>query len=211
MSSQKTYFTKPGYRSRKKPVPYNDNEEDSLTYQLDVYRYAAGQLTAGSAQSVLDIGCGYGLKLKEFILPLTDQITGIDEAHAISYCRTHHDFGSWSVVNIEDASTPPSFGTFDIIISSDVIEHLIDPDHLLNLIRKCSTDKTRIILSTPERDLRRGKDSMGPPKNPAHIREWNQKEFAAYLSDRGVEILDHSIMNLREGMSTCQTVLCRAA
>jgi len=208
MSSQKNYFTKLGYKTHAKPVPYNDNEEDSLTYQLDVYRYAAEYLTKGDSQSVLDIGCGYGLKLKEFILPLTDNISGIDENHAISFCKKEYEFGTWMTMNIED-SEPADIGKFDLIISADVVEHLVDPDFLLDLIRNASTSKTHIVISTPERDLRRGKDTMGPPENSAHIREWNKEEFAQYITDRGFEILDHAIMNLKEGMATCQTVLCR--
>lgn len=207
MPLQKNYFTKKYYQCHKTPVFYDDNEEDSLTYQLDVYRYAAEVLQEQSARSVLDIGCGYGLKLKEFILPHTSLITGVDESHAINFCQTEHAFGNWHVINIEGPA-PISIGKYDLIISADVIEHLVDPDTLLDMIRECSTPGTKIILSTPERDLRRGKDSMGPPQNPAHIREWNKEEFAEYLISRDLNILAHTIMNLKEGMPTCQTVLC---
>jgi hypothetical protein len=107
---------------------------------------------------------------------------------------------------------PPRFvvsGTFDLIIGADIIEHPVDSDSLLAYMRRCAHSGTYLVLSTPERDLRRGPDSIGPPQNRAHVREWNQAEFAAYLTDRGLKIGEHRIMNLREGMRCCQTVLAQ--
>ncbi|MDO3383253.1 class I SAM-dependent methyltransferase [Gilvimarinus algae] len=201
------YFLKQDYRSHKIPRPFNDSEEDALTYQLEVYQFAADVIQKLGCRSVLDVGCGYALKLAKYIRPLCEKIVGVDQDHAIDYCNSNHAFGQWIVDNLEVPQT--SFNEkFDLIVSADVVEHLVDPDSLLNYIRRCASENSRIIISTPERDLRRGADSMGPPANPAHVREWNKSEFAAYLKDRNFRILDHQIMNLKEGMPTCQTVLC---
>ncbi|MDO6746275.1 class I SAM-dependent methyltransferase [Gilvimarinus sp. 1_MG-2023] len=201
------YFLKADYRSHKIPRQYNDTEEDALTYQLEVYQYAAKIAQQFECQSVLDIGCGYALKLAKYLQPQCPKIVGIDQDHAINYCKSNHGFGDWIVDDLESPATTFE-QSFDLIISADVIEHLIDPDSLLNFIRSSASVNTKIILSTPERDLRRGAESMGPPGNPAHIREWNKPEFAAYLKNRNLQIYDHQIMNLKEGMATCQTVLC---
>ncbi|MFC1791945.1 hypothetical protein ACFL0I_05750, partial [Gemmatimonadota bacterium] len=71
-----------------------------------------------------------------------------------------------------------------------------------------SHPKTHVLLSTPERDLRRGPDDMGPPGNPAHIREWNQEELRQYLESQGLTVLEHSIVELRTAMETCQLAFC---
>ena len=78
----------------------------------------------------------------------------------------------------------------DIIICSDVIEHLIDPDLLLNYIKNLSSKNSIIYLSTPDRDRMRGKSCMKSLKKE-HIREWNYSEFKAYIADRGFQIIDH--------------------
>jgi hypothetical protein len=43
------------------------------------------------------------------------------------------------------------------------------------------------LLSTPERDLVRGREHLGPPGNPCHLREWSIRELDAFLRDRGIE------------------------
>lgn len=206
----KNYFIKAGYQINPLPRQYFDSEEDAVTYQIKVYEYAARLAQKYNVGSILDIGCGYALKVKEFLAPLCSKIVGIDTAHAINYCTARHDFGRWYVDDIENPTLHLAEG-FDLILSVDVIEHLVAPDTLLTYIRTYSKPTTLVVLSTPERDLRRGKQSMGPPGNAAHVREWNQVEFAAYLTDRGLKILEHHIMDLREGMCTCQTVLTQFA
>jgi hypothetical protein len=77
----------------------------------------------------------------------------------------------------------------------------------LNVIRAASHQRTQVVLSTPERDLRRGRDHMGPPDNSSHVREWNAAEFSAYLQSRGFVIRSESIVDLCLGMHTCQMVV----
>jgi hypothetical protein len=47
-----------------------------------------------------------------------------------------------------------------------------------------------IIISTPERDIVRGKSNMQSP-NKDHVREWNEDEFRQYLENNGFTISDH--------------------
>ncbi len=202
-----TYYIKNGYRINDSPKVYVDSEEDALTYQVDVYRYAADILHKEELSSVLDVGCGLGLKLREFILPLGVRITGVDMRESIDVCWASHDFGRWICDDIEHPG--PSLGEkFDLIISADVVEHLMNPDALFDYLRACSHPDTLMLISTPDRDLRRGVDDMGPPGNPAHVQEWNSPEFRCYLEARGLRIIEHRIVDLRQGMATCQLALC---
>ena len=199
------YFIKPGYQSNPDPTFYDDSLEDSLLYQVQVYQHAAALVQEQRHQSVLDIGCGLGTKLVRYVGPHCGDITGVDTWQSIKQCQRLHQMGTWLVGDLED----PDFGldrTFDLIISADVIEHLMHPDHLLTLAQRCSHERSQIVLSTPERDLRRGVQDMGPPANPAHVREWNSAEFSAYLKSRGLMITDSRIVDLREGSATCQMV-----
>lgn len=201
------YFIKAGYRCNLKPAQYRDTPDDALAYQLAVYQFATAQISELGLATVLDVGCGLGLKLKEFILPTGAAITGVDVRESIAVCAKTHTFGRWFVDNIEDPQA--NLGDpFDLIICADVIEHLLDPDTLLNYFRRWSHPKTHIILSTPERDIRRGENDMGPPGNGAHVREWNGEELKRYLVSHGLNIIDHRIVDLRPGMHTCQLAFC---
>lgn len=199
------FSLRPGYQARSVPVPYHDSLEDSRIYQVPVYKHAATLVAQMKLLSVLDLGCGLGSKLIDYVAPFCSDITGVDMERSILECRRMHKQGTWIIGDLEN----PEFQlgrTFDLIISADVVEHLINPDSLLTLARNSSHKATRFIISTPERDLRRGKHDMGPPHNPAHVREWNASEFEAYLKSRGLNIHDSQIVDLRAGMATCQMV-----
>jgi 2-polyprenyl-3-methyl-5-hydroxy-6-metoxy-1,4-benzoquinol methylase len=67
-----------------------------------------------------------------------------------------------------------------------VIEHLVDPLKLLAHLKALLERASVALLSTPERDLTRGVEDMGPPLNPSHAREWNTAELRALLEAAGV-------------------------
>lgn len=196
MDGQERYFIKPGYRSGVRPAQkvvfegQLDSVEESMVYQYEVYEYASRLIKKYKLKNVLDIGCGCGMKLKKLILPVCQDITGIDEPDTIAWCKQHHNFGTWYADNLEDMKVDLG-RTFDLIISADVIEHLVNPDKLLEMIKRVASRDTFIILSTPERDVVRGKDDMGPPANPLHAREWNFNEFRDYIEQRGFRVIKH--------------------
>jgi SAM-dependent methyltransferase len=141
----------------------------------------------------LDIGCGFGIKLKEIIVPVCRNIVGIDAKHAIDFCKRSHNFGRWFADDIENPGLELT-EKFDLIISADVIEHLVDPDNLIDYIKRFSHKGTEVIISTPERDIVRGEDNLGPSPNRSHVREWNKAEFQKYLSNSGFSVLKHFLV-----------------
>lgn len=200
------FHLKAGYKANPDPVQYCDSLDDSRLYQVEVYRRAGEIAEANGVRTALDIGCGMATKLMEYIHPRCESVTGVDTPETIQQCRTLHPSGTWIPADLED----PAFwisGPFDLVISSDVIEHMRDPDQLLRLIRGSTHERSTVVLSTPERDLRRGPSDMGPPANPAHVREWNAEEFLRYLASRGFLVTESDIVDLRPGMRTCHLVV----
>jgi 2-polyprenyl-3-methyl-5-hydroxy-6-metoxy-1,4-benzoquinol methylase len=162
----------------------------SKSYQYYVYKYALNIIIKKKLKSLIDVGCGVGTKL-EFIhkkIP-TLLITGIDQESAINYCKKKYPFGKWIVDNFEN---PNNKIKADLIICSDVIEHLLNPNNLLNYLKKSIKNEGYIIISTPERDKLRGKKCNISP-NKYHIREWNYREIENYLKNSGFEIIEHKI------------------
>lgn len=97
------------------------------------------------------------------------------------------------------------FDKSKIIICSDVIEHVTDPDQLIEKLKKLCDGY--FVISTPERSLLYGAGSpyhLGPPANPTHIREWDFNEFRNYLN-RHFTIHQHTITNQAQGT---QTAVC---
>lgn len=79
---------------------------------------------------------------------------------------------------------------FDLIICSDVIEHVVRPDNLLSYIHSICHKRSQMILSTPDRDRLRGVHNQQSPK-PEHIREWNYEELEAFLVSSDYEVTEH--------------------
>jgi hypothetical protein len=76
-----------------------------------------------------------------------------------------------------------------------VIEHVLDPDELMNFIVSLSRDW--LIISTPDRGrLYRpfSGHQFGPPGNLHHLREWSFDEFRKYI-ERFADVKQHVITN----------------
>ena len=180
-----------------------DNIEDSSKYQYSVYLKAKKLITNFQLKSVLDIGCGMGMKLKELIYPICQDVSGIDTQETITACKQIHDFGNWHACDLND-TTINIEKTFDLIIASDVIEHLNNPDNLLNIINTHSTCTTFIVLSTPERTLNWGIDHLGPSPNNSHVREWTFYELKDYIESKGFHIMEHFLVPALKNTSDLQ-------
>ena len=200
------YHIKPGYRINPMPRPVVHDPGRTERYQEDVYRLAARVAGERKLVSVLDVGCGLGDKLVDWLGAICPDLTGIDEAGAIDHCRRTHDRGQWLVMDA--AAGAPLGRRFDMVMAIDVIEHVPDPDTLLRFVHGHVRPGGVVVLSTPERDLRRGTEDMGPPANTAHVREWNGAEFRSYLDhSQLLRILDHQVVEMLPGIRTCQVVV----
>ncbi|QNA88229.1 class I SAM-dependent methyltransferase [Massilia sp. Dwa41.01b] len=181
------FFVKPGYQARTEPAYYADIHDDGTIWQPDVYPLAAVLAYQYECRYIIDIGCGRGRKL--VALHPEFEIVGLDFGSNFEYCRDHYPFGHWFEVDLENGGgvdIPPEILRQAVVINSDVIEHLVNPTGLMQLISSYLVHAKVALISTPERDLERGYQDMGPPANPTHIREWNLAELIALLSNAGL-------------------------
>ncbi|HEX7708487.1 MAG TPA: class I SAM-dependent methyltransferase [Thermoanaerobaculia bacterium] len=159
----------------------------SSFFQWHVYRMAQDVVRNHGIRSVVDVGCGTGIKLVSLIAPFA-AVWGIDQLSAIEYCRSNHNVGEFIVADLEQAGFESDLEP-GLIVCSDVVEHVMDPDVLLANIRGLCNRDTLILFSTPDRDRLRGADCLTSP-HPDHVREWSAAEFTRYLECRGFEVLD---------------------
>lgn len=164
----------------------------SRFHQHQVYALAGDVIEQHGVRSVIDVGCGPGTKLAALHqqYPHVD-FHGVDLEEGVQYCRKTYDFGTWHVRDLNMPSDDVGIRV-DLVICSDVIEHVADPDILLDFIRRNLAPQGRAILSTPERDVLNGKDCMRAP-NKHHVREWNFSEFATYIADAGFRVEHHEL------------------
>jgi 2-polyprenyl-3-methyl-5-hydroxy-6-metoxy-1,4-benzoquinol methylase len=168
----KNYCIKENYTHRLNNLFFNDSSFQD-EWQKEVYTYARQIADVHNIKSVLDIGTGSGYKLmsnfKDF------DTLGIDLEPTVKWLKETYNDRKWT------DSFEPVVG-YAMIIASDVIEHIPDPDVLLDLIQKCAPKI--IVFSTPDRSLSTLSDLDGPPYNKYHVREWTMFEFRSYIESR---------------------------
>jgi SAM-dependent methyltransferase len=173
IGSRGAYFIHDGYEHRRRPQ-YFDATSSTDDWQDEVYRFAREIADQHNLKSVIDIGCGSGYKLLKYFRNYAT--IGVDVPQTCAVLQKRYPNQQWEVSDFSAATTPKA----DLVIVSDVIEHVPDPDALLQYIFRIAP--RYVVFSTPDRNLLRLGTHNGPPLNPTHLREWSMAELHAYLS-----------------------------
>jgi SAM-dependent methyltransferase len=182
------YAIKEGYFIREQNEAFDDTPFKD-EWQDGVYKHARELFDQRGFRSVVDFGCGSGYKLLKYFSEFFT--LGVEVEPTVTWLQEKYPERNWA-----QAEYARPWG-YDLAISADVIEHLPDPDVLLDTIQ--AAGPKLIVLSTPDRALMAPEKQDGPPHNVAHVREWTFQEFENYIGSR-FEVLDHFIAN-REQMT----------
>lgn len=193
------------YVSRPDNDHFDCTKRGETDAQLEVYQYAKKVMEQKGFKKVADIGCGVAGKLMRILGEY--ETIGFEREPSISYLREKFPDRKWvedqpNEFNVEKMKENKNC---DLVISCDVIEHIPDPDELVDFMK--SFDCKYFIISTPCRRecvLKHGVNPNGPPKNKAHVREWTFDEFKMYLSKHFKVIRSF----LGRVQTTCQWHLC---
>jgi hypothetical protein len=169
------YCIKGGYVENIDSLHFDDvkNKDE---WQDEVYMYAYNLASVGRLHTIVDVGCGSGFKLLKYFGQSTFRTIGYEVEPALSHLRDTYPTFTW----LDPGTSTPSTIRADVVISSDVIEHVKSPDEYMSFL--LAFGARVYIISTPERDNARGKYSIGPPENRHHVREWSRSEFVNYIS-----------------------------
>lgn len=190
----KNYKIFDGYQSRLKNEYFDDTALQDQ-YQKEVYEFARKIADNYNFKNILDIGTGSGYKLIKYFNDFNT--LGIDVTKTVDFLKKTYPNKEWSDQFV-------AVHNYDIIVSSDVIEHIPDPDELLLLIKQCNPKM--IVLSTPDRSLvYKDSNHNGPPTNGSHVREWSYNEFSEYIKEN-FNIIDHFISHKKQAT---QVMLCK--
>ena len=141
---------------------------DNFVFQRSILAYyeAAGRISG----RVLEIGTGSGYGI-EIIAPHATRFTTLDK---------HRAEGLTLPANVEfvSAKVPPlpfADGTFDCVITFQVVEHIRRDGEFIREIARVLKPGGRLLITTPNR-------TMSLTRNPWHVREYDLKEFSKLLS-----------------------------
>lgn len=149
-------------------------------------KYTPGGL---NGKRILDHGCGDGV-LSAILAKKGAGVIGIDTSRAGLVFALHRTMDLGIRYQCGSAyQLPYSDDSFDSILSSQVIEHLTDPESMLGEIRRvlkkggCAIISTRIKLSDTSID-------------PTHVTEWFECEFRTLIEkhfDPGTYFRSHPV------------------
>ena len=115
--------------------------------------------------SVVDLGCGGGVLLRE----IRDRhpglrLAGIDlSAEQIEQNRRAAPWAEWHVADLDSSADLPAQAksSFDVVIASEVIEHLDHPDRLLRNAAALARLEGHLLLSTQSGVIRETERRVG--------------------------------------------------
>jgi 2-polyprenyl-3-methyl-5-hydroxy-6-metoxy-1,4-benzoquinol methylase len=199
MYSPSHFSIKKGYKHRKKYSYYNDSANTD-SWQNEVYQLAKDFADDNNLKKIIDVGCGSAYKLLHHFGE-NFEITGLDVDETIDKLNLAHPNHKWLNGLVTDYSKLDG----DLVICSDVIEHVLNPTELINNIKQITNAKY-LCISTPDRLILNGSTDFGPPKNKTHIREWTGKEFKMYLTSLNLTVISQQISNYDQ---CTQLIFCK--
>lgn len=150
------------------------------------------QIKSLDANSILDAGCGEGFtmnKLKEN--GIGKRIEGIEyEKDAIAFGKKL--FPELIIKQASIYDLPYKNNSFDLILCTEVLEHLEYPEKALKEILRVL--RKYIIISVPNEPIfmlsnfLRGKNLSRLGNDPGHINHWNLFSFRKLLNKNGITI-----------------------
>lgn len=143
-----------------------------------VRRVIVDQVRRLPVRSVLDVGCGNGANLEglQQSLGLTD-VTGIDVSpHALGQARRRVR-GTFHVMDIQRGALARQF---DLVLSSQVVEHIADDEAFLAKLREmCGAF---CLVGTMQGRMRRSEATVG------HLRNYRRQELAEKMTRAGFAV-----------------------
>jgi 2-polyprenyl-3-methyl-5-hydroxy-6-metoxy-1,4-benzoquinol methylase len=144
--------------------------------------------------SILDIGCYHGL-LGRFMTQRGYTYSGIDIDPEL--LKKTKSFGLEAKHCDLDREDIPYQGTYKYITFFDVLEHLHDPEAVLNKIKKKMNKESMLLISLPNdfHLLNRIRFMLGKPIYPdsfwshTHLHTFTRNEAISFLKKQGFKIL----------------------
>ncbi|MCG8547095.1 MAG: methyltransferase domain-containing protein [Alphaproteobacteria bacterium] len=141
-------------------------------------------------KSVLEIGCGGGIMVGAFQM-MGASASGFDISKGgIAYARANFPKSTFHIGSYDTISE--DLGKFDLVYSSETIEHVGDIDRFMRLVAALTADDGKVFITTPDidspnvpHDLTRWPEL----KPPIHVQLFNKKSISALFERFGFQFV----------------------
>lgn len=146
---------------------------------------------------ILDAGCGEGFSINRLHEnKIGEKLEGIDDSKiALANGKKLFPYLKIKIGNIQHL--PYKDNSFDLVLCTEVLEHLQNPSLVLKEILRVSSKY--IIISVPNdpyftiQRFLRGKNIMRLGVHPEHIQHWTSEGFELFLKKEGVKVLEKRV------------------
>jgi SAM-dependent methyltransferase len=159
-----------------------ERQHGEVVHAEHLARYLLAAQLAESRR-VLDAACGEGYGTNLIAAAGAASAVGIDlDDQTVAHARRRYP--SAEFVSGDVRQLPFEDGAFDLVVSFETIEHVTDPERVLNELRRVLADEGVLLISTPNK-------TQYLVENEFHEREFTHQEFAELLNERfpNVELL----------------------
>lgn len=149
-----------------------------ILYLMHTFAYVQAAAMA-TGKTVLDLGCntGYGTRL---LATTANHVVGVDvSAKAIRVARQKYRQSLIDFDTIDGIQLPFESACFDLVVSFQVIEHIVDHVRYLKEIKRVLQPTGIAIFTTPNASIRL--DPGMKPWNRFHAREFRPPELKQQL------------------------------
>ncbi|UTH76566.1 glycosyltransferase [Chromobacterium sp. IIBBL 290-4] len=132
---------------------------------------------------VLDIACGTGYGSNVLYHAGAKMVFGVDiSSEAVDYAKTHYTSDEKNINFIEGSVTKIPFpdNYFDIVVSYETIEHLLEQKEMLSEISRVLRPEGFACISSPNRTIF---SEINPEHNQYHLKELDLDEFNDLLAN----------------------------
>lgn len=167
----------------------------TFSYLTDAMLSVIGE---NKQQAILDIGCGNGYFAK-YLIEKGFDVYGTDASvKGIAIAKRSHP-DRFFVQDISSGSLPEELNNikFDVIISTEVIEHLYDPEGFIVFCKNVLGSSGEMIISTPYHGyfknlflsaFNRWDTHMNPLWYGGHIKLWSKKTLTKAFTNAGFKV-----------------------
>ena len=146
--------------------------------RLMFYEEIAELCKSFAPRRVIDVGCGSGHLLAALVqvCPTVGEVVGVDYAKAaITRLNEVLPRARGVVSTVHDLDLRDE--TFDLVLCTEVLEHLYTPHEALAVLARLCEPSGRLVITVPDGEL---DDFEG------HVNFWSANQFRAFLAGAGI-------------------------